>query len=135
MKESTWYRIKYSIGYVFENNKLIITIPVGILDTTKESFEEGIDIIDIERDIVLPSEGISIGENCRDNISMLLNESPKDAIMIIDRIINKKTGEDLDNVYIKTKEIFYSEKDYVKKGYTLKRIDEFNNTIEHYNFE
>jgi hypothetical protein len=135
MKESTWYRIKYSIGYVFENNKLIITIPVGILDTTKESFEERINIIDIERDIVLSSEGISIGESCRDNISMLLNESPQDAIMIIDRIINRKTGEDLDNAYIKTKEVYYSEKEYLKKGYMLIKIDEFNNTIEEYNFE
>ena len=87
MKEGTWYRIKYSIGYVFEKSKLVITIPVGILDSTKDNFEKNIKLMDIGPYIALPSEAISIGESCRDNISRVLNESPEDAIIIIDKII------------------------------------------------
>lgn len=135
MKESTWYRIKYSIGYVFEKNKLVITIPVGVLNSTKDNFEKNITLMDIGPYIALPNEAISIGESCRDNISRLLNESPEDAIIVIDKIIDGKTGETLEEKCIKSKEMYYSEKIYLQKGYVLKDIYEFNDNIEQYNFE
>ncbi|CUN74668.1 hypothetical protein H8S10_17485 [Clostridium sp. NSJ-49] len=135
MNESTWYRIKYSIGYVFEENKLVIAIPVGILDSTKENFEKNIKLMDIGPYIALPSEAISIGESCRDNISRILNETLEDAIIIIDKIIDGKTGEDLEEICTKAKDMYDSEKIYLEKGYILKNIDEFNENIDQYNFE
>ncbi|MBM6860460.1 hypothetical protein H9X78_08190 [Clostridium saudiense] len=135
MKESTWYRIKYSIGYVFEKSKLVITIPVGILDSTKDNFEKNIRLMDIGPYIALPNEAISIGESCRDNISRVLNESPEDAIIIIDEIMDGKTGEILEKICGKAKEMYDSEKIYLQKGYVLKNIDEFNENIHQYNFD
>lgn len=121
MKEVTWYRVKYSIGYVFKKNKLVITIPVGILDSTKDNFEKNINLMDIGPYIALPSEAISIGESCRDNISRVLNESPEDAIIIIDKILDGKTGEVLDDICTEAKKMYDSEKIYLQRGYELKK--------------
>ncbi|MBM6839884.1 hypothetical protein H9X77_17140, partial [Clostridium saudiense] len=82
---------------------------------------------------VYKRQAISIGESCRDNISRVLNESPEDAIIIIDEIMDGKTGEILEKICGKAKEMYDSEKIYLQKGYVLKNIDEFNENIHQYN--
>lgn len=126
------YRIKHSIGYVFEKRKLVITIPVGILDSPKENFEKNLKLMDIGPYVALPSEAISIGDKNKDIICKILNESPEDAIIIIDEIIDANTGEVLDEICIKAKNSYDSERIYLEKGYVLRTIDDFNDNLDEY---
>ena len=130
MEESVWYLIKYSIGYVYEGNKLVITIPVGILNSTKENFEKNLKLMDIGPYVALPSEAINIGDRNKEIIARMIKESPEDAVIIIDEIINRDTGDVLAKECIKAKKSYDSERIYLEKGYILKTLDEFSETFE-----
>ena len=115
-----------------KKSKLVISIPVGVLDSTKENFEKTLRLMDIGPYVALPSEAISIGDENINMITAVLNESPEETIIIIDEIVDANTGEALSDICIKAKDSYDSERIYLQKGYILKNIYEFNDNTGQY---
>lgn len=132
MNNIIMYQLKQSVGYVFKKRKLVITIPVGALNTNKNDIEKQLDIMNFGPYASLPCEAIGIAEANGEFISQMFREKPEAAILVIDEVSDVATGEILDNECKRFKEKYNSELPYIEKGYEVKTVFEFNECIEKY---
>lgn len=139
MNNILMYKLKQSVGYVFNKKKLVVTIPVGDLHINKNDIEKQLDIINWGPYASLPCESIGIAEINIEFITQMFREKPETAIIVIDEVSDVSTGEILENQCNSFKEQYNSELSYIEKGYEVKTIFELNKCIENYlvdeNFE